>query len=142
MKIIINNNGRILLKDNNDIININDKQIIQYTGNYYKNIDNNIDITEMEFIGIVETHKYNINTNITGIYVRPLYIWYDDEWNKIINFKPPEHKYFFYPHLLMLPGHNYVYCPQYFLHTCENRLLDDFANVIKTFDLQSSIVFT
>ena len=139
MKIIINDKGqRILLKDNNEEININDRQIIQYTGIYYKNSNDiqNILYIETTFIGIIETHRYKYDSDITGIYIKPLYIWLDEEWYKIINFKNPIQKYFFYPHLLMLPNHNYTYKPLHYLHTCINISLDKFINIDKTFDLE------
>lgn len=132
MKIIVNNNERHLIKNNNDIIKINDGEIIQYTAIFYRNINDNI---ETKFIGIVETHRYRVDIEITGIYVKPLYIWYNDEWNKIINFKSPTQKYFLYPHLLMLPQHNYVYRPLHFLHTCESISLDEFVNITKTLEI-------
>ena len=125
---IISNNKRMLVKDNNKIIDICDGQIIQYTATFYKN---NI---ETEFIGIVETQRSKLS-EITGIYVNPLYIWYENEWYKIINLESPTQKYFNYPHLLMLPQHDYIYHPQYFLHTCENRSLNDFVNITNTLDI-------
>lgn len=137
MKIIINNKNRILVKSNEEKININDGQIIQYTGIYYKNVNDipNILYIETTFVGIVETHRYRYDSDITGIYVRPLYICLEEDWYKIINFKNPIEKYFLYPHLLMLPGHNYTYKPLCFLHTCINISLDDFTNVNKTLEL-------
>jgi hypothetical protein len=137
MKIKSNNNKRMLMKDNNETVNINDGEIIQYNGTFYKDnieISYSKDIIETDFIGIVETHRSKL-AEITGIYVKPLYIYYENEWYKIINLKPPTQKYFYYPHLLMLPQHNYVYLPQHFLHTCENRSLNDFVDITKTLDI-------
>ena len=37
MEIIIKNNNRILVKEDGTEVNINDKDIIEYTGIYYKN---------------------------------------------------------------------------------------------------------
>ena len=138
MKIIIDNKKqRILVKDNDDEINISDGQIIQYTGIYYKNFDDilNISYIETTFIGIVETHRYKYDSGITGIYIRPMYILLDDEWHKIINFKNPVEKYFLYPHLLMLPNHNYTYKPLHYFHTCINASLNDYININKTLEL-------
>ena len=54
MQIIINNNKRILIKNNNDKININNGNIIEYTGIYYKTINDIVNTVEIEtkFIGI------------------------------------------------------------------------------------------
>lgn len=139
MKIIVNNKGRYLIKNNNEKININNKQIIQYTGIYYKNINDifNTLYIETTFIGIIESERYRYDSGITGIYIRPLYILLDGEWYKIYNFKNPEQKYFSYPHLLMLPNYNYTYKPLYYFHTCINVSLDDFTNVNKTLELET-----
>jgi hypothetical protein len=57
------------------------------------------------------------------------------EWNKIDNYSPPKQKYFLYPHLLMLPGEYYNFHPLYYLHTCENKSLDEFKNINKFISL-------
>ena len=139
MKINFDSNNRILTKDNNEKINISDGQIIQYTGIYYKNINDIVDIVEIEttFIGVIICDRYRFDTGITGIYLEPLYIWdiQNSEWNKIIDYKPPDKKYFFYPHLLLLPNYYYNFQPLYFLETCENKKLEDFIDITKTFKL-------
>lgn len=152
MKIIIENNNRILIKDNFLKINMNDGNIIQYTGIYYTPIKDNdkpkdndtpkdndkpVEI-ETTFIGIIEGEKYRYNSGIFGIYIKPLYILdiINNEWLKIINYKEPKEKYFLYPHLLVLPEYSYNYCYHLrFLQTCENIDLDKFINITKTFDL-------
>ena len=132
-------NIRILLKDNDEKVNISDNQIVQYTGIYYKNINSIVDFVEIQtiFIGKVLSDRYRYDTGITGIYLEPLYIWdiQNNEWNKIIDYKPPEKKYFFYPHLLLLQNYYYNFHPLYFLETCENKKLEDFNNITKTFKL-------
>jgi len=145
MEIIIKNNNRILVKENGTKININDGDIIQYSGIYYKNINDIVKRVEIEttFIGVVETKKYKCDNGIEGIYVRPLYIWdiMNCEWYKIFVFNPPQTKYFLYPHLLILSQYNNYsscYYPLYFLDTCENRSLDDFINIQKPFHLFDS----
>ena len=139
MQIIIKNTNRILIKDNKTEVNINDGDSIQYTGIYYKPINDIVQMVEIEttFIGLVETVRYRYDDGITGIYVKPLYILdiMNNEWNKIIDFTPPTNKYFLYPHLLMLPGTYYNYKSLYFLDTCENKSLSDFTNITKTFRL-------
>ena len=140
MKIIMENNVRILVKDNNDTININNGKIIKYTGIYYKKKSQKIidyDEIQTKFIGIIETERYRYDEGIMGIYVKPLYIEMD-EWHKVINYKEPK-KYFFYPHLLMLPEKYYHFHPLYFLDTCENVLLEDFNHITKTFILDEII---
>lgn len=140
MKIQLELNNRILIKDNDEKVNISDGQIIQYTGIYYKTINDIIDIVEIEttFIGAIICEKYRFDSGILGIYLEPLYIWdkLNSEWNKIINYEHyHKHKYSLYPHLLMLPNHFYHFHPLYFLHTCENKTLNEFNNVNKTFTL-------
>ena len=140
MQIIIKNNKRILVKDNNQKVNINDGDIIQYTGIYYKPENNNIynmNKIETTFIGVVESQKYKFDIGTYGIYVIPLYIWNKEnsDWNKIINYTHPNTKYFLYPHLLVLPNIYYHSHTLYFLHTCLNKSLDEFKNIIKTFSL-------
>ena len=122
--------------------NINDGDIIQYTGIYYKTINDIVDMVKIEttFIGIVEQCRSRYDRGIEGIYVKPLYIWdiMNSEWYKIINLKPRDTKYFIYPHLLMLSQYNYYtsgYYPIYSLNTCENKSLDEFINIQKTYNL-------
>jgi len=132
------------MKENGEEVNINDGDIIQYTGIYYKKINDIVERVEIEtiFIGIIETCRSR-DTHIEGIYVRPLYIWdiMNCEWYKIYIFNPPQTKYFLYPHLLILSQYNNYsscYYPLYFLDTCENRSLDDFINIQKPFNLFDS----
>ena len=143
--IIIKNDKRIFIKENGTEVNINDWDILQYTGIYYKQINDIVDMVRIEttFIGVVHTSKGRYDTGIEGIYVNPLYIWdiINSEWCKIVHLKPPQTKYFLYPHLLLLPKYNTYpscYYPLYFLNTCENRSLDDFINIQKPFDLCES----
>jgi len=133
---------RILQKDNLEKVNINDGEIVQYTGIYYKPDPNNsLNKTQIEttFIGKIVTDR-GVEGNITtGIYIKPLYILniISGEWNIIINYKEPTYKsYFLYPHLLMLPEYTYHYCPLFFLHTCEKCLID-YGNITTEFDLQN-----
>jgi hypothetical protein len=141
MKIIIENQKRILIKDNEEEVNINDGDIIQYTGIYYKLINDIVEMVEIEitFVGIVDGDKGSHHNGTEGIYVKPLYIWnkMKSEWNKIINLEPPKSKYFFYPHLLMLPQYSSYSFPLYYLHTCENRSLSEYLNITKTISLDT-----
>jgi hypothetical protein len=146
MTIIIKNNNRILIKENGTEVNISDGEIIQYSGIYYKTINDIVKIVKIEttFIGVVEICRYKYDTGIEGIYVKPLYIWdtMNNEWYKIINLKPPKKKYFVYPHLLLSTQYNNYpscYYPLYFLNTCENKSLDEFSYIHKVFNLQSFI---
>lgn len=136
MQIIIKHGIRLLIKDSGEQIDVSDGSIIQYTAMHYKprqNDTNIIDQIETKFIGKVETNRADYE-GITGIYVRPLYLW-DSEWTQISNYTPPKNKYFAYPHLLMVPGKYYHYYPLYFLHTCIPADLSDFTNVKKTIAL-------
>lgn len=141
MKIIDIENNRILEKDNNEEVKINNNDIIEYTGIYYKIINDIIEITKIEtsFVGIVESSKYRYDSGTIGVYIKPLYIFdkIDNIWKKIINYKPPIQKYFLYPHLLLLPQYDYYnyYPVLYFLHTCKNVSLNDFNNVTLDFKL-------
>ena len=134
MKIIIKNNYRILVKDDGSEVNINDGDVVQYTGVYYTPTEkSNIFGIETLFVGIVETQRSKEDV-IQGIYIKPLYIW-RSEWMKINDYESPLKKYFLYPHLLMLPEITHYSKPLYFLHTCENKSLSDFNNITKEFSL-------
>ena len=138
MEIIIKNNKHLLIKDNNELVNISDNCIIEYTGIYYKmlndSINNIIEEIETTFIGSVECKRIS-EYEINGIYINPLYILHKNVWKKIANYKPPEQKYFLYPHLLILPEYHYHYKPLYFLHTCKNNFLYNFTHITETFNL-------
>ena len=135
---------RVLQMDDLTKININDGEILQYTGIYYKpNMDNGYPTQiKTKFIGKVETNR-GTDGITTGIYIMPLYIWniISNEWNVIINYKPPSHKYFYYPHLLMLPDYSYHHCPLHFLYTCENKTDEDFSHITIGFDLSAEYPF-
>lgn len=137
MKIIFDIGTRTLIKDDNTMFRINDGDIVKYTGIYYKReLINTIPLeTECTFIGKIYCERSRYDTGITGIYIDPLYIFYDNsntpgerKWHKIINYKLPAQKYFYYPHLLMLPVSYYHFMPLHFLHTIENISLDEFEN--------------
>ena len=78
MEIIIKNNKHLLIKDNNELVNISDNCIIEYTGIYYKmlndSINNIIEEIETTFIGSVECKRIS-EYEINGIYINPLYIF-------------------------------------------------------------------
>ena len=142
MKIILNsNNKRILTKYNGDQVNINNGDIIQYTGIYYKTINDIVKMVEIEteFVGVVEFGKTTDEIHFTGIYVKPLYIRDNikNEWNKIVSFTPrTDESFYYYPHLLVLPDTPCVNgIPLDFLYTCENVKLDNFIGVYKCFSL-------
>lgn len=130
---------RALYIGDNEKINISDNSIIQYTGIYYKKIDEIVDIVTIEtiFVGKIETSRGNYINGTTGIYVEPLFIWdfINSEWLKISNYKKPTNKYFLYPHLLLLPNEHYHYKPLYFLHTCQNIDIENFKDINKIFNL-------
>ena len=111
MQIKIINNRRVLVKDY-ETVNIDDGEIITYSGIYYKTINDIVHKAEIQTMFIGKVLKYRSDqTGITGIYVEPLYIWnkLKYEWNKIANYSKPTTKYFEYPHLLMLPNDNAYY---------------------------------
>jgi hypothetical protein len=141
MKIVIKGNNRILQKDDNNDVLVNDGDIIMYLGIYYKKIFDIVDIAEIQtrFIGKIYTYRSD-TTGFTGIYVVPLYIWdtLNSEWLKIHDYQNPTTKYFLYPHLLMLPETYYNYKPIYTLHTCENCDLNNYKDITKTFSLHNS----
>jgi hypothetical protein len=76
MKIITKNSNRVLVKENGTEVNISDGEIIQYTGIYYKTINDIIEIVQIKttFLGVVETSRCSHNNGVEGIYVKPLYI--------------------------------------------------------------------
>jgi hypothetical protein len=133
MLIAMKNGNRVLSKDGKEDIYVNDGDIIMYTDMYHKIINDIVKTVKIEttFIGKVVCEKYRHDEGIVGIYVEPLYIFnmMYDEWNKIINYKPPNgNKYFLYPHLLLAK------VPRCFTFT-KNISLDDFTLVTKCIDL-------
>jgi len=143
MKIVADaKHNRVLHLDNGDLVNINNGAIIQYTGIYYKTINEIVKTVEIRtsFIGSVDWGKTTTDTGVTGIYVNPLYI-YDNirrEWNKVVNFKPRDDDSFvYYPHLLLLPDIYSMEFPLYFLHTCKNVNLNDYSHIYKCFSLDT-----
>jgi len=132
------NNDRILYYGANKI-NINDNQILEYTAYYYRNTNDNINIQseETQFVGKVVCHRSYYEDGITGIYIDPLFVYSKtkNNWLKIINYTVPTSKYFYYPHLLMLPDKYYNFYPLYFLHKCISTDLCRFNNITDTFDL-------
>lgn len=133
MKIVVKNGNRVLIKENpSEEIIVNDGEIIQYTGIYHKTINDIVKTVKIEttFIGKVVCEKYRHDVGILGIYMEPMYIFniMFDEWNKIINYKPPRGNYFLYPHLLLVSK------PHCFEYT-KSKSLTDFSEVTKCIDL-------
>ena len=133
MRIVMKNGSRLLLKDGKEDVYVNDGDIIMYTVMYHKIINDIVKDIKIEttFIGKVFCERYRHDEGIVGIYVEPLYIFniMYDEWNKIINYKPPNgNKYFAYPHLLLVKE------PRCFTFT-KNISLDEFKLVTKCIDL-------
>ena len=142
MKIILDaNKKRILQQDNGENVNINNGDIIQYTGIYYKTINEIVTMVQIEttFIGSVNFGRTINDIDFTGIYVTPLYIRdnINNEWNKVVNFNPrTDDSFLYYPHLLLLADpHWHEGFPLYFLHTCINAKLDNFLHIYKCFSL-------
>lgn len=140
MKIITGGNGdRVLIKDNNEKVYVNDGDTIQYTGIYYKTINDIVKTVDIEttFIGKILMEKFRHSDGIIGIYVKPLYIWniMRERWNKIVNYKPPENKYFLYPHLLLVSSSFEQRGLKNSLHMCENIHLDDLPTISECIDL-------
>jgi len=142
MKIIVDaNKNRILQQDNGENVNINNGDIIEYTGIYYKTINEIVKMVQIEttFIGSITWGRTTDDINFTGIYVNPLYIRDNirNEWNKVVSFKPrTEESFLYYPHLLLLPDpHWHEGFPLYFLDTCTNVNLDNFSHIYKCFSL-------
>ena len=141
MQIVLEaNNNRVLIKDNGETVNINNGDIIEYTGIYYKLINEIVSMVEIRsaFIGEIDFSRTTTDNVLDGIYVKPLYIRDNirHEWNKIVTFKPREDMSFlYYPHLLLLPDIHHDRFPLYFLHTCKNKRLKDYSHIIKCFSL-------
>jgi len=127
MKIVMKDENCLLIKDDKTEININDGIIVKYTGIYYKQSKS----IETPFIGLIETSRSTLDI-VIGIYIKPLYIFNDNKWNKIINYKEPIYKYFSYPHLLMLPNMYYHHLPLYFLHTIEKMDINKYKDCCDT----------
>lgn len=134
ISIIENEHNRILQIDGKADVNIGNNVIIQYTGILYKKNEK----IKTLFIGNVASIRFHHDVGNVGIYVMPLYVWYNDEWHKIINLQPPTNKYFLYPHLLINPDcHIQYYLPLYFLDTVVNITISDIGEIAKEIDLES-----
>jgi hypothetical protein len=156
MEIVIDiNRQRILKKEDGTEVNVGDGSYVQYTGIHYDSessrnsseskpywyqnafLPQDVKAIERKFIGKVITYRSYYEV-IQGIYVLPLYIWDDvlQEWNKIANIKEPGYqKYFYYPHLQMIPGEVYHHLPLYFLQTFENVDINYYQEIKKPFYL-------
>jgi hypothetical protein len=127
--------------ENNVLVEINNGSIVKYTGILYKKIKNSQEHfkIETEFIGRIEEYKSNHENGYEGIFIAPLFIYnsFFNQWKRIINYSPPKYgnKYFFYPHLLMLPDFHSNHYPLYYLETCENVNLKDYEDINETFEL-------
>lgn len=134
---LINNNRTLHIDDTQ--IDVNDKQILEYTGNYYINTNDimNMKIIETKFIGIINCHKSYHEIGIYGLYIDPIFIYSNtkNKWLKIKDYRATTYKYFYYPHLLILPETNSNFYPIYSLHTCKNISLNEFNNINESFDL-------
>jgi hypothetical protein len=140
MNLINKNKILTLIKDSKEELDVSVGTIVEYRGIYYKNVNDLSNLTEVEtkFIGKVVSENYSFDIGYIGIYIEPLYILNptDKQWNIILNYEPPQKKYFLYPHLLMLPFAYYHFNPLYFLHTIETRKLEDYSNITDTFCLE------
>jgi hypothetical protein len=140
MQITIRNEHRVLIKkrDHTYKVDIDNGDIIQYQGIYYKEINDIQKYAHIQtmFVGKVSQCRGDAD-DITGIYVEPLYIHdaIQNKWKKIMNYEKPTTHYFSYPHLLMLPMKKYRHLPLYLLHTCINVELHDFYNFTEEFYL-------
>jgi hypothetical protein len=137
MQIIIRNANRILIKSDYTTVNINDDNIVQYTGIYYRNVKSPPNMIEIKtsFVGIIVADRYQ-DRCVTGIYIKPLYVFYNDVWNKIADYVPPVNKYFLYPHLLMSNNNYYSYRPLYFLDSIEKTSISQFEHITQTIMLE------
>jgi len=140
MQIIMRDNRRVLIKKHNHSykVYIDEGDIIQYQGIYYKEINDIQKYAHIQtmFVGKVCQHRSD-EDGFTGIYVEPLYIHdaIHNQWKKIMNYEKPTTYYFSYPHLLMLPCKEYRHLPLYFLNTCNNVELHDFSHFTEEFYL-------
>jgi hypothetical protein len=96
--------NRTLIKKNGTEVSVHNGAIIKYIANYYtKNLVTcRYDHQEVPFIGHIISGRIVDSINV-GIFIRPLYIYLNEEWMRIINYKDPIYRsYFLYPHLLGL----------------------------------------
>ena len=127
---------RVLIKDDNEQVDVSDGSLIEYQGIYHKVLNDIVRIVEVptRFIGKIRTIRYRHYEGITGLFVQPLYI-FDNikyKWLKIIDYKEPTTKYFFYPHFLDVGNRH--------LATCENADLNIVRDVTDTFSLNLDLL--
>jgi hypothetical protein len=95
-------NNRVLLKGEGITVSVHNGAFIEYLGNYYtKNlVKYRYDHQVVPFIGRVASARIKDAVTI-GIFIHPLYVYLENEWYKIINYKDPVYRsYFLYPHLI------------------------------------------
>jgi len=96
--------NRTLIKENGTEVSVHNGANIKYTANYYtKNLVTcRYDHQEVPFVGRIISGRIT-DTITVGIFIRPMYIFVNEEWMRIINYKDPMYRsYFLYPHLLGL----------------------------------------
>jgi len=101
MEITEANEKRFLSIPGKHQIDISDRAIVKYMGNYWTDFGK-YEKTECEFVGEVVCVKVT-NYEYTGIYIKPLYKKSGKSWKKFTEYEEPTSKYFVYPHLLILP---------------------------------------
>jgi len=127
------NKNRIYIRENQEEILENNGTIIQYIGFYYTISNNQVVEKIVPFIGEIVCERF-YHRVITGIYVKPLFLYQNKEWYRITNYREPYFKYFFYPHLLSLPHVNEHINPNY---TTESiQLVKTDIITVKTIELE------
>lgn len=111
--------SRQLHKDDNTVVNIGDDNIVKYTGKYYPNKYNLDKSSNTTFIGNVFCQRY-YDGSTKGIYIHPLFMYWNEKWHKIVNYKYPTNKYFLYPHLITMNQNVYRYEEIPYLDTVTN----------------------
>jgi hypothetical protein len=95
-------NNRVLVKREGVTVLVHNEALIEYLGNYYtKNlVKYRYDHQVVPFIGKVASARIK-NAVTVGIFIHPLYVYLENEWYKIVNYKVPVYRSFFlYPHLI------------------------------------------
>lgn len=124
MHISVNGCSRQLHTDDDAVVNISDEQTVKYTGNYYPDNNNQDKSSITTFIGKVVCQRY-YDGSTKGIYIHPLFMYWNEKWYKIVNYKYSMTKYFLYPHLITLIDNIHRYKELPYLDTVTNVTIMD-----------------
>ena len=129
---ILKLNTILLVKDENTILELSNNNYIKYLGIHYTDQAK----VKTYFIGKYVSYKsvFTYQNEIIGVYIRPHYIYLNNEWFKIINYQDlkNENKQILYPHLITICSYYSEFNPlpyAYSIELCSNLNEIDELNI-------------